>query len=333
MIHEPNHAFMVDEIVDDLKALYVRTDVRDGAVKTHLDHVLRKDEQGNLLAEPIRFARGKETRGIIVVDGSGGGKTTIIERALEKLPALQAAGEEEVPSFLKVTVPSPATLKSLGQEVLEVLGYPGKMSRATSWDIWATVRRQLANRGTAVVWIDEANHLFRSENRTEIQDILNTLKSLMQGKHPVIVVLSGIAALWEIVAFDAQITRRFSKLEFPPVTQATDGLLFRSIVETLCARAGIEPPEAADLVGRLMHASRYRFGRCIDTTIMAIKEALLEGHNRLDLQHFAEYWARTENCAPEKNVFLVPNWSRIELEPEEKDEPGVAKKSRARRGR
>jgi len=90
MTHEPNHAFKVDTIVDELKALHVRTDVRDGAVQIHLDHLLRKDEQGNLLAEPVRFARGKETRGIIVVDGSGGGKTTIIERALEKLPALQA---------------------------------------------------------------------------------------------------------------------------------------------------------------------------------------------------------------------------------------------------
>ena len=64
-----------------------------------------------------------------------------------------------------------------------------------------------------------------------------------------------------------------------------------------------------------MHASRYRFGRCIENTVNAIEDALHNGDAALDVQHFAESWAMQEGCDPGGNVFLAPRWREIDLDP------------------
>ena len=42
----------------------------------------------------------------------------------------------------------------------------------------------------------------------EIEDMLKTLKSLMQGEGAVIVVLTGSETLWQIASYDDQVKRR-----------------------------------------------------------------------------------------------------------------------------
>src|SRR5690606_666970 len=69
------------QILDKLRKLRIATP-RDKAFKAHLDRLLCRDEAGNLTHEPQRFSAGRETRGVMVIDGPGGGKTTLIARAL-----------------------------------------------------------------------------------------------------------------------------------------------------------------------------------------------------------------------------------------------------------
>jgi hypothetical protein len=61
---------------------------RDREFCEQLDRLLKVDANGCQLPEPVRFTRGLETRGIAMIDGPGGGKTTTIARTLRKSTAL-----------------------------------------------------------------------------------------------------------------------------------------------------------------------------------------------------------------------------------------------------
>lgn len=307
------HATAADTcaITDDLRSAYVHTG-RDEAFLVHLNRLLKRDEAGRPVAEPVVFTATGETRGIVLVDGAGGGKTSLVHRALSQHPALRADAPDKV-RWISVRVPSPATLKSLGLEILRQSGYPEVSESRKRWDIWNLVRQRMQRLGTVVLWIDEAHDLFRANKPHEIEDMLKTLKALMQGDGAVIVILTGIEILWQIASFDDQVKRRYSKVDLPSVSEATDGKLLWRIIEKYSADAGLEPPEQGDLVARLVHASRGRFGRCIENTINAIETALLAGDEFLDVQHFAEAWGMQEGCALGENVFLSPRWSQIDL--------------------
>lgn len=96
------------------------------------------------------------------------------------------------------------------------------------------------------------------------------------------------------------------------------------MIAAYCERADLEPPADPDLVDRLVHASRYRFGRCIEAVIGAIERALIRGHESLDMSHFAEDWTLKEGSEPHRNIFLVEECWLIDPDREaEEDMPGV----------
>jgi hypothetical protein len=306
-----DHLAQVRAKVEGLRDAHIETE-RDALFRTHLDRLLKCDERGNLLPEPVTFTATGETRGILILDGAGGGKTSLVRQGLKTHPAFEAAEATAMP-FVGVRVPNPATIKSLGLEILRATGYAHVSERRERWSIWNLVRERLRLLGTVVLWIDEAHDLVVNGKRTDIEHMLKMLKSLMQGDGAVIVILTGIEDLGAIASYDDQVKRRYSKIVLPSVTLANDGPLFRELVAAFSEQAGLAPPDADDLVARLMHGSRYRFGRCIETTINAIEVALLEGATQLDISHFAEAWAMQEGCKIGQNVFLSPRWSQIDL--------------------
>jgi hypothetical protein len=306
-----NHKFAVQDAVKSLRDIYVESE-RDTVFREQLDRLIEFSPVPDEAGRPAVFTRTGETRGIILIDGAGGGKTSLIDKALRKHPALKIGSSASLP-WIGVSVPSPATLKSLGCAILSQSGYPEVSDRKPVWDIWNLVRNRLKALGTVVLWIDEAHDLFHSDARHEVNKMLRMLKSLMQGDGAVIVVLSGIETLWDIASFDDQVRRRYAKLELPQVTLASHGDNLRSIIEGYCDRVGMRSQVTEDLLLRLIYASRGRFGRCIEYTVHAIEVALSRGHQALTRDHFAEAWAMQEGCAPGKNVFLALKWSQINL--------------------
>lgn len=297
---------------------------RDAAFTTHLDRLLCRDETGNLLPEPQRFSAGRETRGVMVVDGAGGGKTTLISRALERHPVLSGGAGRH---YLDASVPSPATFKSMTGALLQRSGYPVITANREGWSLWETLRGRLKDQGIIVLWIDEAHDLFCADRHL----ILRALKSLMQGDEAVIPILSGTERLHEIVRSDPQVQRRLSTLILPPVSEVTDGASFSGVIREYCRIAGLEPPLDADLIPRLFHGARHRFGRCIETLVGAIEFALEAGASRLDIAHFAEFWAMQEGCPLGGNVFLAPDWPQINPDRDEADASPARTRSRRRR--
>jgi hypothetical protein len=285
----------------------------DARLAEQLALALACDGEGRATLTPARFGPTAETRGIIVTGPSGAGKTTLIRRALAGLATTADASVEDpvdATPIMQVTVPSPATLKSLGLEILAATGYTEIAERRERWSIWQLVRHRLQLRQVRLIWLDEAQHLL---GRTaEVGPTLDTLKTLMQGDHAVVVILSGVEGLDALVRVDPQVDRRFSRLALGRVRGAQDVRGVDHVIRAYCATAGLEPPAASDVARRLIHGADGRFGLCVEMIVDAIARALARGDKALDRQHFAEAWARRQGIAPDENVFLAERWSSIQ---------------------
>lgn len=313
-------------ILTQLRRKWIKTE-RDAAFTSHLNRLLEVDATGALTPTPIRYSEHRETRGVMVIDGPGGGKSTLVSRSLSRHPALGTVDGHPA-HYLDASVPSPATFKSMGRTLLERSGYPlMSTTNREGWSIWQTLRGRLQNLGITALWIDEAHDLFCSDRNL----ILRAIKSLMQGDDAVIVILSGTERLREIVHSDPQVQRRFSTLNLPSVSDTSDREKFKNVIGLYCETAGLAAPIDDDLIPRLFHASRYRFGRCIETLIGAIECALNGRAECLDIGHFAEFWALQEGCPIGRNIFEAPDWASIIPDAPEDDEDIFQTPKRRRR--
>ena len=305
--------YEIDQIIANLRGRHISTS-RDQMIRAEIDRLLRRDPEGNLIPEPRRFSGGIETRGIVVTGGPGSGKTTILNNVLSNHPAL-GAQDGAPPRYLSLGVPSPATLKSLGCEILRMTDYPEVSERRERWSIWGLVRHRLAMLGIVCLVIDEAHDLNSAGSLRETLDIFSAFKSLLKADPPIIVILSGVPVLQELISVEGQTQRRYAKIALPTVSGLREEENLSRAINEFCRIAGIAPPEVA-VVPRLVHASRGMFGMCIENLINAIEAALRVGDDKLELLHFAESWAMTNQRPDHENPFLADRFSTIRLEPE-----------------
>lgn len=300
----------IDDIVQRLRSRHVPTS-RDRLVRSELDRLLRRNANDEVIPVPVLFTGNTETRGIVVTDDPGGGKTTILRHVLSTHPAL-GPGPAGAARYLSVSVPSPATLKSFGCEILRRTGYADVSERRERWSIWRMVHHRLAALGIVCLMVDEAHDLRSGGSIKEAHDILNAFKSLLTGDSPIILILSGIPVLNEMMLLDEQSERRYARIEFPRVTDASEGNQLRSLIRSYCEFAGLQPPEV-DVVPRLIYAARNRFGLCVESVVNAIETALGMGASTLTLEHFARSWATTFGREGYENPFLSRDWAKIDL--------------------
>lgn len=322
----PDHE-AIDRQVETLRNMYVGSE-RDAEFASHLRRLLKRDPEGDLRPEPCKFTRTGETRGILHIGAPGSGKSSLVDHALAKQPAL-AEGDFGQPLYLSCSVPSPATFKSMTLALIEQTGYTGTPKRMEAWSLWQLLRERLSLMGTAVLWIDEAHDLFCADRNL----ILRAIKTLMQGDDAIVVILSGTEDLWHVIRTDQQVQRRFSVMRWSPLTRERDGEAVSDLIGAFCARAELTPPVEGDLVDRVFHASRFRFGRAIEMIINAIETALLDEEGHLGVDHFAEVWAMAEGAPAEDNVFWADRWWLIDTDPPEDEEVASPPRKRDRKKR
>lgn len=301
--------------VQALREIYVETEV-DQQLVPQLHRLFSVGEDGRLSHDPMRFTGGRETHGILYIAGAGSGKTTTINRVLSEFAPLAESPETGVPRHVFTQVASPATLKSLGLGILSELGVGSVAERVKVWDIWAQVRHRLQVMGISLLWIDEAHDMFRSASAAELDSMLKMLKSLMQGPHPVVLILSGTEKLGDITGRDPQNDRRFTKIMPRELEFGADNEQVDDLVQHYSEKAGLDVALAQDLSSRLIYAGRFRFGRMVDYLIHAIECALLRDEGRLEMEDFAEAWAAQECCPPHENVFERADWADIPVDRE-----------------
>lgn len=327
-------------IVATFRRHYVETP-RDRNVRHVLNTLLARDDEGRYLPVPARFGTECETHGMIVIGESGAGKTTTLAHNLRAHPAFAdcadiAGGPDRVGPVLKLDVPSPTTLKTLGLKILEKTMYDDVARSRTEAEVWELVRQRLSICRVCILWLDEAQDVMRSGSEAEVTKICNTLKTLCKGDHAVVVILSGIETLATLPKFDPQIDSRFSKLWLDEVSPGSDAKGIWRLLKTYCAAAGLETPPRGDLIQRLFHSCRNRLGKSIERIVDAIELALYNGDTALTIDHFAQAYALKEGCRSNRNIFLVDKWASISTErtenPEELFPRKKRRKSSARQG-
>lgn len=311
--------------LDAVRRLHISLEWDAEAAK-HLKRLLDRDANQNLLPRARLFTKTGETRGMMLVADPGSGKSHLLERALNKIPAL-VPSEDGIPRVIACPVPSPATFKSMTLALLEQSGYPSANPRLEAWSLWQLFRHRLGKLGTAIVWIDEAQDLFCADRKL----ILRALKSLMQGEDAVAVVLSGTEDLAQVIRSDKQVQRRFTSMILPDLVEEVHGDMYRTIVADYCARIGLQPPVEADLVARVFHGARYRFGRSVELLLGALEFAIEDDADVLTSDHFASIYAMNEACYASENVFYVDKFSL--LDPDAEDAPLVKTKGQSMQGR
>lgn len=326
-------------IIRILRAHYVRTG-RDTPVEEAFDVLLQRDDNGQFLPKPMRFGSEteQEAHGLIVIGESGTGKSTTIGNILRNHPAFAGLQRADgTGPILKVDVPSPATLKSLGRKILEVSGYDQLPKSQTEAQIWDAVRHRLKRCGICVLWLDEAQDVIRTGAESEIMNICNTLKTLCKGEHAVVVVLSGVDVLAKLPRFDPQIDSRFNKVWLPRIGSSSDVKGIERLIAAYCKAAGLEAPRQPDLVPRLFHSTGYRLGKSIARVVDAMELAINARDTALSIHHFARAFAIKEGCDASRNVFVAEKWRAINLSEEDGDEeqqwPPKSRKSRKSRSR
>ncbi|WP_421702755.1 ATP-binding protein [Aliiroseovarius sp.] len=257
-----------------------------------------------------------EARGIALIGSSGSGKTTAVKRLIRSLDSpLNENREGTSCEVLSFPVPSPATLKFVGQTGLQAIGYPLRRDK-TSHIIWDMFKDHLRARRTLFLHLDEAQDLASHQTPREMQSVINTLKSLMQNQQwPVGMILSGMPALKEMLNHDPQLARRFFPIEFPSLNAVQDTEQVLCTVSYYSQHA--ELPVCDDLLtpsfaARLIQAADGEFGLMIEYTILAIENALRQGSSELGIANFRSSFSTKSGCLDGLNPFVVADFERID---------------------
>ncbi|WP_370270421.1 TniB family NTP-binding protein [Nioella sp.] len=230
-------------------------------------------------------------------------------------------------------VESPATLRSLGVDMLKKLGIDRVADRTKVYEVWDMVRRRLRILGITLVWIDEAQDMFKETLAAETQSMFKMLKGLMQGDHPVVVVLSGTDRLGEITKVDAQVNRRFSKIRPSALEFGVHNEAIETFTRGFAKKAGLDMDLSGETINRIIRAGRHRFGRSIELILMAVECALRDGADTLRIEHFELAFGIHEGCEITANIFAVTDWTALVLDDDEAEPAAPVKKKGATRAR
>lgn len=262
----------------------------------------------------IKACEVNEAHGIALSGGSGAGKSRAIDKLVSRARKEGEADGLSPSAIVSVKIPSPATLKFVGQKILRALNF-NLSSERQAWYIWDLVHHQLREQNVLFLHLDEAQDLSKRGSRSELNEIASMLKSIMSDPEwPVGILLSGTPELESILNHDPQLSRRMKSVRFTPITTSQQAPDIQELLGEYAAAAQVSlNSEVSELIfaKRIIHAAANEFGLVIELILAAIEEALIESTRILERRHFEKaYLARTA-CSPALNPFVATDFYRI----------------------
>ena len=258
-----------------------------------------------------------EARCIALIGAAGSGKSTATGHLFATHPYLMLRDPDGLRlDVASLQIPSPATLKFVGQTTLAALGLELKRDKSAQI-IWSLVKGHLRERRTLFLHFDEAQDLIRHQTPKELNAVVSTLKSLLQDKSwPVGLILTGTAELKTVINHDPQLARRVYPIEFARLNALYDSDRILKILTHYADAAGLTPsPDilVPEMAARLAHAADREFGLMIEMIIDALKKAMEAGSPVVGIAQFTAVFRDRTGCPDGLNVFVVDDFERIEV--------------------
>lgn len=271
-----------------------------------------------LEARDANLRRGQsEQKGACLIGPPGSGKSRMVKEVIRRYEhaAVATGGREYGHEIVSAIVPGKAGVKETCRAVLNKLDYPTRGERTEEYLI-GCLKTQLARRRVAAVHLDEVQDAGRYANADTMQGFVKRFRNLMQeSPWPVCLILTSTCEGRELINFDKTLSRRLRPIEICPMTVGRDGLSLKGSAKKLVAAAGLSDNGLFDepaFMPLFMHAAAYRFGVAVEMTIEAIGEALSDGENEVNLDHFAEAYFLRADCDEEMNPFISDHWRGID---------------------
>lgn len=310
------------ELRERLRSRYVKTGW-DDELRTKFDMLLRSVLSRRMMAGvPVPETR-LEARCLVVAGEAGTGKTESLDRLFRTHPALQTRGEHRSP-LVRVTVPAPCTLKTLGRELLRALGYP--LSRELADHIiWARIHELLPAAGVLLIHFDEMHNLTDSANSLQLDNIRKALKALMVSPEwPVGLIVSGLPGLVDEMRKVDEIRRRAQFVSVSVLEMPKDVAMVEDLIGALTnvANLTVGQDPLHEIALRLIHGSLGRLGITIELIHEAIEHAVTASQP-LGIKHFAAAFTDRTGVAAPLNPFVAPDWAELDCTLVLADEPPI----------
>ncbi len=280
-------------------------------------------------AAAAAFGESGKRRALFLIGESDSGKTRAMEFHIPKreefLPYRRPSGELVKP-FVSFECPRPITLKGFARKALEACGYPNVSHKLTEQELFELLKETIRNNRILFMHIDEMQHVMKGTTTNEIQNVSDIIKSLLQiPGWPLHMILSGVPSLGLFLSpedGDAQLRNRSFVVELKQMTRA-DGDALLTLQRYMVQDEGFVLGETdnIDFAHRLIHAYQGACGTIIQAIQGATERAQTEHENRapdtgsrpeVKIKHYAADYAFKFGCRPSANVFLVPDWDKVD---------------------
>lgn len=238
-----------------------------------------------------------EPANLVIFGDAGCGKTRLRNTLLDHHPETFDGQKFSTP-LLVIELPEPATVMSVAQEFLHVLGSP-LIYKGTIATLTRTVRSLLAEAGTRVIVIDEFHNLIDSSTSSVLRHASEWLKSLSNKTHVGMICL-GRPEGKVVYRFNTQIMQRWTARNLDRFHWKDEGLRedylnFLAGVDSQLPIADWSNLDDPDLAARLYAASagipRYLMRLITEGTRVAMEVDA----RRLDRGLLAEAYRRRQD--------------------------------------